>query len=320
VIITQLLIFGLILLLIAGMLAPFESLGWWAGWFGTPAEQIQPTPNVGTRTDFDSHDADHYLVYLSGIGAISGNFLEKEEIAFLDKIAARVPNTVVVRDVFPYAMNNNGLTGQRMFSTIWQWIVKLKLQNKQLLTIFVNLRNTFQVAVCADLRYGPVYNYGTAEVILKGLLRHGYHMSSKKPITILGYSGGAQIALGAATYLQPRLQAPLRIISFGGVMADDPGLYHIEHLYHFHGSKDIVQPLGAIAYAGRWPILPYSPWNRAKAQGKITMIPAGPVRHNDPEGYFRAQEDAPLEQPTPQDHIVDTVIKLIKQAETKEMP
>ncbi|MBV9232392.1 MAG: hypothetical protein JOZ18_23995, partial [Chloroflexi bacterium] len=64
-IITQLLLFGLILILIAGMLAPFESLGWWAGWFGAPTDQAQPTPRVGTRADLASRHADHYLVYLS---------------------------------------------------------------------------------------------------------------------------------------------------------------------------------------------------------------------------------------------------------------
>ena len=310
--VTHLLLLGLILLLIAGMLAPFESLGWWAGWFGATPDQLQKTEDTVAETSLISHDADHYLVYLSGIGAISGDFLEKEEMAFLDKIAARVPGTAVVKDVFPYAMNNNGLTGQRFFSMIWQWIVGLKLQNKQLMTIFVNLRNTFQVAVCADLRYGPVYNYGAAEVIFQGLQRQSYPVGSGKPVTILGYSGGAQIALGAATYLQPLIQAPLRIISFGGVMADDPGCYRIEHLYHFYGSKDVVQPIGAIAYAGRWPILSYSPWNRAKAHGKITKIPAGPVTHNDPGGYFLAKEDAAEDRPAPQEHIVDTVVSLIQ--------
>ena len=69
-------------------------------------------------------------------------------------------------------------------------------------------------------------------------------------------------------------------------MADDPGLDHIEHLYHLYGTKDPVQKIGAIAYAGRWPLLPHSPWNRAKARGKITMIALGPIGHNGSKGYF----------------------------------
>jgi hypothetical protein len=31
---------GPLLLLIAGGLAPFESLGWWAGWYDRPAEKV----------------------------------------------------------------------------------------------------------------------------------------------------------------------------------------------------------------------------------------------------------------------------------------
>ena len=210
-------------------------------------------------------------------------------------------------------MTNNGLTGQRMFASLWRWVVKLKLENKQLLVVLVVLRNVFQVAVCADTRYGPVYNYGTAQVILEGLKRHGYQVGSGKMVTILGFSGGVQIALGAATYLQPWLQAPLRIISFGGVMADDPGLLHIDHLYHFYGSKDVVQPLGAIAYAGRWPFLSYSAWNKAREQGKITMIPAGPVMHNDPGGYFLPKRNRPHDKPSPEELIHERVIEILQQ-------
>ena len=69
-------------------------------------------------------------------------------------------------------------------------------------------------------------------------------------------------------------------------MADDPGLAHIEHLYHLYGTKDPVQKIGQIAYAGRWPLLPYSPWNRAETEGKITMIAVGPVGHTGSKGYF----------------------------------
>lgn len=279
---------GLLLLLIAGALAPFESLGWWAGWFGHPAQQ--DTTTVAVLDEQEQHglpEAEHYLVYLSGIGAISGDFLEQTEIDMCDQLAARFPSTAVVKDVFPYAMNNRGLTGQRLFTRLWQHIKRLKLEGKGLLTNLINIRNMFQMAVSADLRYGPIYNFGTAEVIRDELLRRGYRRGSGKPVSIIGYSGGGQIALGAATYLQPMLEgAPLRIISLGGVMADDPGLDHIEHLYHLYGTKDPVQKIGQIAYAGRWPILPYSPWNRAKAAGKITMIAVGPIGHTGAKGYF----------------------------------
>ena len=284
----QLLGIGILLLLIAGALAPFESLGWWAGWFGRSAGKNAAATSEQKASEKQlPAEAQHYLVYLSGIGAISGDFLEKEEIDLCDQLATRFPGTAVVRDVFPYAMNNRGLTSQRFFTWLWKRIIQVKLRKKTLLTNLINVRNMFQVAVSADLRYGPIYNYGTAEVIRDELLRQGYRVGSGKQVTIIGYSGGGQIALGAATYLHPMLEgAPLRIISLGGVMADDPGLDYIEHLYHFYGTKDPVQKIGQIAYAGRWPILPYSPWNRAKADGKISMIAVGPIGHTGAKGYF----------------------------------
>ena len=284
----QLLGIGLLLLLIAALLAPFESLGWWAGWFGRSAGKNTAATSEQKASDMQvPAEAQHYLVYLSGIGAISGDYLEKEEIDLCDQLAARFPGTIVVKDVFPYAMNNRGLTSQRFFTWLWKRIVQVKLRKKTLLTNLINVRNLFQVAVSADRRYGPIYNYGTAEVIRDELLRQGYRVGSGKPVTILGYSGGGQIALGAATYLHPMLEgAPLLIISLGGVMADDPGLDYIEHLFHFYGTKDPVQKIGQIAYVGRWPILPHSPWNRAKADGKISMIAVGPIGHTGAKGYF----------------------------------
>ena len=298
---------GLLLLLIAAALAPFESLGWWAGWFGQPAEQeskLTPAEEISGKPDRQTlAEAEHYLVYLSGVGAISGDFLEPCEVELCNRLAARFPSTAVVKDVFPYAMNNRGLTGQRLFAWMWRRIKQLKLEGKHLLANLINVRNFFQVLVSADRRYGPIYNFGTAEVIRDGLLRQGYRVGSGKPITIIGYSGGGQVALGAAQYLQEMLlgthgvpervsipsQLPflsLKIISLGGMMTADPGLDNIEHLYHLYGTKDPVQKLAALFYPGRWPIIPHSPWNRAKAQGKITRIEVGPIGHYGSKGYL----------------------------------
>ena len=307
--------FGLFLILIMAALSPFESLGWWAGWFGASS----PGPDAralegGVGSEQVLPAADHYLVYLSGIGAIAGDYLFDAEVALLDELEAAIPGTLVLRDVFPYAMNNNGLTGQRFFASVWRWVKKSMLNGRVAFVALVVLRNLFQVAVSADRRFGPIYNYGTAQVILDSLLRHGYRVGGGKPVTLLGYSGGGQIAIGAATYLKAMIKGPLRIISLGGVIADDPGLDYIDHLYHLYGSKDPIQKVGAIAYAGRWPMLPYSPWNRAKAEGKISMIAIGPFKHNDPHGYFDAESklDDGLSY---QKRVVETIQAVIEQRE-----
>jgi hypothetical protein len=307
----QLLGIGLILVLVVGVLSPFESMGWWAGWSEESKPelpQVEPLQDIPATT---GPEISHYVVYLSGIGAIAGDFLEKEEIAFLDKVEGRVPGTAIVRDVFPYSMNNNGLTGHRPFKALWQWVKDRKLKKKLLMSNLINLRNVFQVLISADRRYGPIYNYGTCGVILDGLRRKGYRVGSSLPVTLIGYSGGGQISVGAATYLGPILKAPIQVISMGGVMADDPGFANVRHLYHFHGEKDPVQSLGKILYAGRWPLLPYSPWNQAKAEGKISMIDAGPVTHNDPGGYFLQSEAQKEKGDHFQDHIVDMIVEIV---------
>jgi hypothetical protein len=76
------------------------------------------------------------------------------------------------------------------------------------------------------------------------------------------------------------------VISIGGVMADDPGLLSLTHLTHLYGEKDPVQRLGGVLYAGRWPIMTQSSWNRAQADGRITLTSLGPMAHNGKGNYF----------------------------------
>lgn len=284
-----LLIVGLVaFVLISAALAPLESLSWYAGWYGKTdvihdADTAQALQEAAQKTT----DARHFVVYLSGIAAISGDSFPKGEIDFLDQLEPRLLDTMLIRDVFPYSVTNKGLNGQRFFAAVWRRIEQLRLHNPNaVLTNLVNLRNLFQVAVSADSRYGPVFNLGVAQEIIMGLCRHGYQVGSGIPITLIGSSGGGQIALGAATYLSSLLRAPIYVISIGGVLSDDPGLLSLAHLYHLYGSKDSIQRLGEILYAGRWPAAVGSPWNRANAAGAISLIDIGPLAHNGSHHYF----------------------------------
>jgi hypothetical protein len=303
---------GLILILIVGLFSPFESLGWWAGWFGPPRGQDGAETSAQTQMDTPVAGADLYLVYLSGIGAISGDTLTGGEVGLLDRLSANLPNTVIVKDVFPYAMNNNGLTGQRFFAGLWDWLERRSLSGKEgLTTALTCLRNVFQVAVSGDRRYGPIYNYGVAEVIHQELLRKGYPIGSGKPVTLVGFSGGGQVSLGVSAYLKNMLEAPLYVISIGGVMSDDPGIANVEHIYHLYGTKDPIHRLGDICYAGRWPILSYSPWNQAKAAGKISKIAVGPMAHMDPHSYFDGASYLESGQ-SYQAHVAEVIVGLVQ--------
>lgn len=279
---------ALALFIISAVLAPIESLGWWAGWFGE--KEAPPTGDEQNAKGGESAEipqAAHYLVYLSGVGAITDDSIPEEEIKWLEALNKLMPGTELVTEVFPYSVNNAGLTNKRAFAWLWRRVEQMRLKNPMAIAaLLVNVRNVLQVAVSADPRYGPIYNYGVAQEIVRALKAHGYRLKSGTPITLLGWSGGGQIALGTSTFLKGMLQAPIRIISIGGVMADDPGLDSIVRLDHYYGDKDPVQGLGAKAYAGRWPIAKQSAWNRALAQGKITMTSLGPLTHMGKGNYF----------------------------------
>lgn len=277
-----LLIVGLVaLLFLSAILAPLESLAWWSGWSGNPPlhlpDEVPSTPPPS---------ATHYVVYLSGIGAISGTSIPAEEVPFIEELHARLPNAVVIDDIFPYSINNNGLTGQRALGWFWRKVEALRLRNENDIRSFlVNTRNMWQMLVSADRRYGPVYNLGVAQEIWHGLVRHGYPIGSGIPVTLVGWSGGAQIALGASSYLA-EIGAPIYVISVGGVLSDDRGLERVKHLWHLYGEKDLLQKLAGFMYSGRWVIAPASVWNRARTQNKITWVHLGGCQHNGIGNYF----------------------------------
>ncbi|PZO49297.1 MAG: hypothetical protein DCF15_17030, partial [Phormidesmis priestleyi] len=145
-----------------------------------------------------------------------------------------------------------------------------------------NLRNTFQVAVSTDNRYGPVFNRGTAQVILNSLRQQNYRPGT--PITLLGYSGGAQVALGAVTYLKYALDVPIEVISLAGVLSGNNGVTAIDRLYHLTGDRDVLAQIGAMMFPKRWPLLSFSDWNQAKSEGRVQLVPLGSVSHNGANG------------------------------------
>jgi pimeloyl-ACP methyl ester carboxylesterase len=276
---------ALIGFLIAGALSPFEALGWWAGWYGQPLEQDTPESDDASLAISQEAQPQRFVVFLSGIHSVSDEVFAGRELALLERLDAKLPDTVIV-EVFPYSVTNRALTGQRSFARFWRWALRRKLSGATLAGFLINLRNVWQVAVSADRRYGPIYNQGSADMLGRALRRHGYEVGSGVPITLIGYSGGGQIAMGAAPYLKEAIGAPVQVISLGGVLSADPGLLSLDKLYHLHGTRDMVQRLGPIFFPGRWRLLPHSAWNRAKEEGIVELIDLGPVKHTGRGGYL----------------------------------
>lgn len=289
---TTLLVGLAVFLLLALTVAPLDALGWWSH---RGADEVADTVAqllVEDDGDDTPEPYENYVVYLSGIGAIDGTSVPAEEEPLLAAIAA-LPDTCLIREVFPYSVANRGLTGQRALSWLWRGIERMRLKKPEAIAgLLINGRNAMQLFVSADRRYGPAYNIGTAREVVLALRRHGYQLDGGKPVTLIGWSGGAQIAIGAAAYLGMG-RMPVQVVSIGGMMSDDPGLNRVDHLWHLRGTKDVFEKLGQVLFAGRWPHAVFSPWSDALADGRIEVINLGPIHHNAKAHYFDELTIAP---------------------------
>lgn len=286
---------AIIIFLFWASLTPFETLGWWAGWFGNAIyhDTAAPDPVDTQRTAIErdaevahpSSTATACVLFLSGIGRVSGQTLSYREQGFIDRLRDRLPGAVVVDNVFPYSVNNLALTGQPIFASMWQWALRRKMEGPALAGYLINMRNMLQVAIAADKRYGPIYNQAMAEVLLDTAMRYGFDPESRVPLFLIGYSGAGQIAIGAVTYLREWIKAPIYVISLGGIFSSDPGILMADHVYHLWGSHDKAQ-IWRFLMPGRWSWMATSEWNRALRHGRVTVMRLEGMGHTGRGGYL----------------------------------
>ncbi|MFM7427488.1 MAG: Yip1 family protein, partial [Elainella sp.] len=273
---------GIVALVFAGLLAPLEALGWWAGWYG---DEVETEDMVPLPEQDQPHPVSRYVVYLDGVGQ-SGQAYTPDVFDFLEALEpALPPDMELVQGLMLYSVRNRPLVEDRPLAWVWRLADKMRWENPMaLLGLLVNLRNAWIVAVSTDKRYGPIYNQGIAQVLYSGLMQRGYR--SGTPLTLVGYSGGGQMSVAAAPYLKRVLGADIEVISLGGVMSANNNLLQLEHLYHLVGDKDGVAALGPVLFPGRRKWFPLSYWNRALRKGKISQISLGPVGHQVPGGLM----------------------------------
>lgn len=280
------------LLLLFALLAPLESLRWWST--RGASEMRRTYERLPWRpAPLAVHDQpERYVVYLSGVGMVDGRTPSARERSFCDDLAAALPGVPVIAEVFPYAVDNRSLL-QRATAWLWGRLARLRKARRESLTPkLIHLRNTLQVMVSADPRYGPTLNAGLAQEIWRALLRHGYAPGCGVPVTLIGFSGGTQMAVGATTMLT-LLGAEVSVISIGGVFGDDPGLDHVTHLWDIRGSRDTLRKVGPIAFPGRWPHARGSSWHRAVEDGRVSVLDGGPVVHDGRGSYFEGRIPGP---------------------------
>jgi hypothetical protein len=279
----------LVALLIILIVSPFESRQWWAGWV---ADDDDDQAEDGAPVALTANKPDQYVVFLPGVGAM-GTDVDPWEQRLVDRLHAGLSGGVVLSGFFPFSPRDDTLTDDRRTAWFWRWLAGVRERRPSLVARLIDWRNLTQVFVSMDPRYGPIFNKGVEEKIAAVLREQGYVARSGAPIMLIGYSGGAQISLGAALYLVNELGAPVTVISLGGVLGDDPALESVEHLYHLFGTNDLEAKLAKMAVPARWAMSKRSRWNQALAAQKITLTCLGEMIHTGPKGYLDPDTAAP---------------------------
>ncbi len=268
-----------------GTIAPISTLSWWLqDGKGLATER----PDLPDDAVAQGQGPTCYLVFLTGVGDVSNEALADGEAAFLDAMETAIPSCVVVRDVFPYSAASDNVGGQPFFRWLWEVSERLGSDDNPARMV-LQARNLWRVALSADNRYGQAYNRGTAAVIVERMAAAAaINLEANPPLRLVmaGTSGGAQVALGAAPYLNQWLPVEITVISVGGVFDGQAGFDAAEQVYHLHGDGDWVDNVGSALFPSRWRWTWGSPFNRARRSGKYQPIASGPHEHDGDSGYF----------------------------------
>jgi hypothetical protein len=281
-----------IILLVWGTVSPMGTLIWWLnegaqslGLKKGTAKRSLPSDRAEAAPTQLIHC---YIVFLSGVGDFSGNQLTPGEEYFLNRLDQAHPDCVTVRDVFPYSAANESLGGRRLLAPIWRFANNADGWLKPV-GMLIQIRNLWRFAISADDRYGPLYNQGIATAIRDRMnAAHPISPATRRPLKIIliSTSGGTQVSLGAAEYLEQWLDTKIFAVSVGGVFSGTDGFNAVERVYHLQGQRDWIEDIGNIAFPSRWPWTVRSPFHQAQWQGRYSVHDTGPHDHDGPKGYF----------------------------------
>lgn len=286
----KLLLLAGLLLLISGTISPIGTLVWWLGQeaesLGFKEARPRELPSDNGSSPPPKASPGCYIVFLPGVGEFSADQLTPGEELFFNRLAQAHPECVTVQDVFPYSAANESLGGRRLLAPLWRFAERAEGW-LEIAGVLIKIRNLWRFAISADLRYGAIYNQGIATAIVERMdAVQPIPASPPLKIILLGTSGGVQVALGAASYLDQWLEAKITVLSLGGVFSGTNDFEATEHIYHLHGRQDWVDDLGVALFPSRRSWTVSSPFNLAQQQGRYTARSSGPHSHDGPQGYF----------------------------------
>lgn len=296
--VTNLALLGSIILCIAAVLAPFESINWWTGWFNSNAEDDSDDVGYLLRIDAPETEitSEDYIVFLDGISRASRENNVTRTADFITVLSNSFPNSVIISDIFPYSPQGKALTENRLMSRFWNILDDSNSKSFwRRFRVLINLRNMLQVMVSSDRRYGPVFNQGAANNVIRALLNAGYKVNSGRKIILIGYSGGGQISVGIAPFLKATLKAPLTLISVGGIFGGNTSLLAFDKIYHLLGSQDTATRRGLFVFPRRWKTMKTSIWNSLQENKTVEVIDLDGVKHNGSDSYFDSYESQNLD-------------------------
>lgn len=281
---------GLLLLVLipaAGIYSLVTEFAFWEGWLeGLPqAEQLFAGRDTGGR----AHRC--YVVYLDGIHQLERDHPPRVS-AFLEALAHHLrDDTLLVRGLETYTVLPVALAEDAGSAWFWRRLFALQEHHPNplvqlLAAVFVQANNVIKVGISSDRRYGPILNYELALKISLRLAEVGFRPDGASRIALVGYSGGAEMAMGVADYLRRISRAPVSIISFCGVFSGNQVVNAVAGITTIVGTRDPVAAFGRIAYPGRSPLLPLSNWNKALARGAIDRREIDGMNHNGSSGPF----------------------------------
>ena len=268
-----------------GTISPISTLSWWLRDGNRLAQQRPELPESDVATGIGPPC---YLVFLAGVGNVADVDLAPGEDVFLTQMAAAMPDCVVVREVFPYSAVSDNVGSQPFFRWVWRLSERTGGEDAPA-RIVLKIRNLWRMALSADSRYGRAYNRGAAATILERMAAtEAVPLEAEEPfqLVLAGTSGGAQVALGAAPYLQQWLPVEITVLSFGGVFDGQTGFTAVEQVYHFYGQNDWIDNLGVVLFPSRWEWTVGSAFNQARRAGRYEAIAIGPHAHDGDRGYF----------------------------------
>lgn len=279
------------LFLIWGTLAPVGTLIWW---LDLEIEELKPEADDFPDRGLSNNSAraknavkrSCYIIFLPGVGNTGGGDLSPGEVEFLTRLTAANPTCVAVPDVFPYSVRQRTLVKDHPFADFWQTAQESEGWMGQVL---INIRNFWQMALSADDRYGPTYNWAIATATIDRMNAKQSIQTRQQPLSLIliGSSGGAQVAAGITPYLDQWLpNAKITVISIGGFFEGTEGFAEAQRIYHMQGQHDRITKIGAVVFPSRWRWTVGSPFNRARREGRYIALTSGPHEHQGSKGYF----------------------------------